>query len=140
MVCSRWPQVIISTGSFKSLLSGGGRTLTALMNRECWSNAVPISGSKLEKILRESFHSFKHLLLELSLHAVLCLRHMKRLYHRYSCRRLSWTLSQQQLPSMGMSHPGCTAQLSFQMDIGLQYKKPSSRSNQLNPAGPRNMR
>ena len=22
--------------SFKSLLSGGGRTLTALMNRECW--------------------------------------------------------------------------------------------------------
>ena len=117
---------------------------------------MPISGSRLEKILKEGFHFLQTL--ALGTQPPWCA--MSKTHEEAILQALQST---SQLNSQPNSQPASTAidgnepswmfcpaefsddsNPSFQMTPILlsdyKYMKPSFRSNQLNPAGPRNMR
>lgn len=113
---------------------------------------MPISGSRLEKILKEGFHFLQTL--ALGTQPPWCA--MSKTHEEAILQALQSTSqlnSQPASTAIDGNEPSwmfCPAEFSddsnpsFQMTPILlsdyKYMKPSFRSNQLNPAGPRNMR
>ena len=103
---------------------------------------MPISGSRLEKILRESFHFLQTLAPGTQ---PPCCAMSKT--HEEAILQTSQLNSQPTATTIDGNEPSwmfCPAEFSDDSNPSwisdYKYKKASLRSNQLNPAGPRNMR
>lgn len=107
---------------------------------------MPISGSRLEKILKEGFHFLQTL--ALGTQPPCCA--MSKTHEEAILQALQSTSqlnSQPASTAIDGNEPSwmfCPAEFSDDSNPSwisdYKYTKPSFRSNQLNPAGPRNMR